>query len=67
MTKSMYVESTDIQIRNEAICQNCKHFSQHYIKMGQVHLPVLWGHCNDGAHKARKVYQTCKYFERAKL
>lgn len=64
MTRTVYASSSDVALRNEVICQNCKHFCQHYIKIGPVHMPVLWGHCSEGRAKARKVYNTCKYFEK---
>ena len=64
MTQSAYVTCTNFELRNASICQNCQHFYQHYIKMGPAHMPTLWGHCDDGRVKAKRVYGTCKYFER---
>ena len=62
MTKSMYIEHRELS--KAEICQNCKHFYQHYIKIGSVSMPILWGHCDSETSRAKKVYSTCKYFER---
>lgn len=66
MTKTAYIESTDCQIRSAAICQNCKHFYPHYVKMGAMYATTFWGHCDCGRVTARKVYNVCGEFKEEK-
>lgn len=43
------------------VCMNCEHFMQHYLSDGCM---VTYGHCVYPRCKVRKIYDTCKYFER---
>lgn len=45
------------------ICLNCKHFHQHYNKVGSVMLALDCGHCSFPRIKFRNVTETCTNFE----
>ncbi len=44
------------------ICLNCRHFHQHYNKVGRVMLALECGHCSFPRLKYRKVTDTCEHF-----
>ena len=33
-----------VMVENK-ICQDCKHFRQHYIKLGKSYQAIMYGHC----------------------
>lgn len=47
----------------DRVCANCKHFVQHYIRIGGQLGPCNAGHCTEKRHKNRKPTQTCEGFE----
>lgn len=46
-------------------CQECKHFHQHYVKVGMCYLKVNEGHCTAGVRtrKKRNEDDRCQFFE----
>ena len=52
-----------------AICANCTHFHQHYVRDGTgyglyQYIPTPYGHCVFPRMKNRNAYDTCKHFKR---
>lgn len=47
---------------NESICQNCRHFHQHYIYSYGQYVGCNCGHCVMPRTKPRKPNQTCEWF-----
>ncbi len=46
-------------------CRECRHFIQHYIRMGYDYHMVYDGHCGAGRRTRKTVAEgkTCRYFE----
>ena len=48
----------------EECCKSCKHFRQHYVKMGRRYSEVFCGHCVYPRLKTRKPdAEGCKYYK----
>lgn len=45
------------------ICLNCKHFHQHYNRVGDIFLALHSGHCSYPRLKIREVTDTCEHFQ----
>lgn len=50
--------------KDDAICERCKNFYQHYIYLEGRYMRVHAGHCAVPRVKDREPYDTCKYYER---
>lgn len=51
--------------KEERVCENCKYFYQHYIRVAPYRYnPVHAGHCWYPRMKNRESSDSCKYFER---
>ena len=59
MTKTIFVTE-----KEDKLCEDCKHFYQHYIRSGSFFLLVNAGHCVYPRIKSREAKDTCQYFER---
>lgn len=49
----------------DGLCIVCKHYYQHYLKMGGEFRPADFGHCCQSRKlKGRRAYDTCEQYEK---